>query len=139
AVGGERDVGRVQLLAIPQLAGHLLVLLVERLAVVRELAATDLGGAAGPDLRELVRIRERLPRGRDEVRVAALEDRLGLREVADAARGHDRRLEAGLAHRAADRRRERDVATKRPALVGVDRRHALVAGAAGVRVRRPAD
>ena len=42
----ERDVGLVERVAIPQLAGHLLVLLVERLAVVRELAAADLGAAA---------------------------------------------------------------------------------------------
>src|SRR5690606_3870945 len=66
-------------------------------------------------------------------------DRFGLREVADATGGDDRRREPGLAHRVPDGRRERDVATERAALVGVDRRHALVAGPAGVRVRGPAD
>src|SRR5690606_2698935 len=47
--------------------------------------------------------------------------------------------EPGTAHGGADRRRDRGVAPERPARVGADRRHALVAGAAGVRVRRPAD
>src|SRR5437773_791421 len=42
AVTGERDVGGVERVAVPQLAGHLLVLLVERFAVVGELAAPDL-------------------------------------------------------------------------------------------------
>src|SRR5437868_324890 len=77
AVAGERDVGRIERIAIPQLARHLLVLLVERLAVVGELAAPDLAAAALADLAEPVRVREALARRCDEVGVAARQDRLG--------------------------------------------------------------
>src|SRR5262245_31469307 len=55
-IARERDVGRVELDAIPQLAGDLLVLLVERLAVVRELAAPDLAAATLADLQPPVRL-----------------------------------------------------------------------------------
>src|SRR5207302_6578155 len=67
------------------------------------------------------------------------EVRFGLREVADAAGGDDRRVEACGAHVLADPRGERNVARERAARVGVDRRHALVTGAPGVRVDGPAD
>src|SRR5213078_3219649 len=83
AVAGERDVGGVERVAVPQLAGDLLVLLVERLAVVGELAAPDLVAAALADLEEPVGIGQALARRRDQVGLAALEDRLGLRELAD--------------------------------------------------------
>src|SRR6185369_3034931 len=69
----------------------------------------------------------------------ALEHGLGLVELADAAGGDDRRLPPGAAHRRANRRGEVDVAAERAVGVAVDRRHAFVAGAPGIWVRRPAD
>src|SRR5262245_37103119 len=102
AVGGERDVGRVERVAIPELAGDLLVLLVEGFAVVGELAAPDLGAAAFADLGEPVRIGEALARRGDEVGLAAREQALGLREFADAAGRDHRRRQAGRAHGRAD-------------------------------------
>src|ERR1044071_3437436 len=73
AVAGERDVGRVELLAIPQLARHLFVLLIERLAVVGELTAADLLAAALAHLEEPVGVGQTLTRRCDDVGVAALE------------------------------------------------------------------
>src|SRR3979409_1994910 len=85
AVAGERDVGGVELVAIPQLAGDLLVLLVERLAVVGELAAPDLVALALADLEEPVGVGQALARRGDQVGLTAREDGLGLRELADPA------------------------------------------------------
>src|SRR5690606_1036501 len=68
----------VEPFAIPALAGHFLVRLVERLAVVREEAAPDLVPASAPDLQEPIGIGERLPRRRDDVGIAARKDLLGL-------------------------------------------------------------
>src|SRR5690242_21014445 len=48
--------------AIPELAGHRLVALIEALAVVRELAAADEVTQAEPDLAEPVGVREGLAR-----------------------------------------------------------------------------
>src|SRR6185436_5871474 len=93
AVGRERDARGVELIAIPQLARHLLVLLVERLAVVGELTATDLGATALPDLGEPVGVGEALARRCDDVGLAAREQLLGLAELADPAGGDHRRLE----------------------------------------------
>ena len=71
--------------------------LVETFAVVRELAAANLGAAAELDLQEPVGVGEALPRGGHDVGLAGGQDGLGLGEVVDATRGHDRRGEAGLA------------------------------------------
>src|SRR3954462_14548641 len=109
AVAGERDVRRIELFAIPQLAGHLLVLLIERLAVVGELAAPDLVAAALAQLAEPVGVGKALARGRDDVGLAALENLLGLGELADAAGGDHRGLEPSAADRRADRPRQADV------------------------------
>src|SRR5713226_5491428 len=119
AVARERDrrVPRVEF-PVPELAGDLLVALVEALAVVRELAPAHELAVARADLPEPIGIGERLARRRDEVGLAALEDPLRLLEGRDAAARHDGRRVAGLAHRAADRGGERDVAAERAACVG---------------------
>ena len=91
AVAGEADPGVVELHAIPELAGDLLVVLVERLAVVGELAAAHEVAVAQPDLAEPVGIGQRLARGGDEVGLALGQDRLGLLEGADATARHHRR------------------------------------------------
>src|SRR6266404_5623265 len=83
--GGERRrlpsrARRVDLHAVPELARHLLVLLVQALAVVGELAAPHEGAVAEADLPEPVGIGQRLARGADEVGLAALEDALRLLE-----------------------------------------------------------
>src|SRR5207247_2548674 len=65
---------------VPELARHLLVALIEALAVVRELAASHLGPEAEPDLPEPVGVGERLTGGADEVGLAAAENALGLLE-----------------------------------------------------------
>src|SRR5207253_9844551 len=101
-----------------QLARHLLVLLVQALAVVGELAAPHEGAVAEADLPEPVGVGQRLARGADEVGLAALEDALRLLEGADAAAGDDGRVEAGLPDGPADARGQRHVAGERPALVG---------------------
>ena len=104
------------------------MLLIERLAVVRELAAPDLGAAAqraasrtsrdprasaAPTATKSASPRARMPSACANSPMPPAVD--------------DRRREARAAHRRADRRRERHVARERPARVGVDRRHALVA------------
>src|SRR5919205_240816 len=91
AVACERDAGLVEALAIPELAGDLLVRLVERLAVVGVVAAAHLGAPARQRLEEPVGVGQRLARGADDVRVAAPQKLLGQLERADAARGDDRR------------------------------------------------
>src|SRR5713226_160329 len=120
AVARERDrrVTRVEF-PVPELAGDLLVALVEALAVVRELAPAHELAVARADLPEPIGIGERLPRRRDEVGLAALEDPLRLLEGRDAAARHDGRRVAGLATPVVtDRGGERDVAAERAACVG---------------------
>src|SRR5262249_17383751 len=136
AVGSERDIWRLEVETIPKFARHLLVLLIEGLAVVRELAAPDRGTVTGAKLQEPVRIGERLARGRHEIGVSALENRLGLRELAEPTSRDDRRGKPGRAHRRTDRSCELGVAREWSARVGIDRRHALVARLPGVRVCR---
>src|SRR5262249_54730722 len=63
AVFGLLDAGLVERDAVPELARHLLVLLVEAFAVIRELADADFLAAAEPDLQEPVGVGERLARG----------------------------------------------------------------------------
>src|SRR3990172_2554999 len=65
-------------LPIPELAGDLLVALVEPLAVVRELAAAHEVAVPEADLPEPVGVGKRLPRRRHAVRFATLEDGLRL-------------------------------------------------------------
>src|SRR5215510_5250253 len=133
AVAREPDlgVGRIER-PIPELARHLFVALVEPFAVVRELAAPDLIAVPEADFPEPVGIGKGLTGGRHAIRLTLLQNRLGLIERRDAAARHDRRLPSGVADRAADRGGQRDVAAERAALVRDDRRHALVAGRAGV-------
>src|SRR5580698_4153369 len=64
AIRGELDVGLVELHPIPQLARDLFVLLVERFAVVGELAAPDRIAATAPQLFPPIGIGERLARRR---------------------------------------------------------------------------
>src|SRR5207248_10353349 len=85
AVARQARVGRVDLHAVPELARHLLVLLIQALAVVGELAAPHEGTVAEADLSEPVGIGQRLARGADEVGLAAVEDAFRLLEGADAA------------------------------------------------------
>ena len=82
--------GLVERLSVPQLARHLLVHLVEALAVVGERAPADLVAAPEPHLQEPVGIRKRLPRRADDVGRAGREDLLRLLEGVDAP-GHDDR------------------------------------------------
>src|SRR5262249_17118356 len=124
---------------IPELARHLLVALIEALAVVRELAASHLAPEAEPDLPEPVGVGERLTRGADEVGLAAAENALGLLERMDASAGHDGRHVTGRANGAANRGGQRHVPSERPPLVAEHRRHALVAGDAGVGIDGLAD
>src|SRR6267143_2777451 len=126
-------VARVEL-PVPELAGDLLVALVEPFAVVRELAAAHEVAVAEADLPEPVGVGERLARRRDAVRLTALEDPLRLLEGRDAAARDDGRRMAGLTDRAADRRGERHVATERAPRVGEQRGHALPARLARVRI-----
>src|SRR5262245_5015482 len=107
AVAGEPDrrIGGIEL-PIPELAGDLLVALVEALAVIREFAAPHEGTVAEPDLPEPVRIGEALARRGHTIGLAALQDALGLLERRDAAAGHDRCRQAGFADGPADRRGE---------------------------------
>ena len=60
------DRGAVAEVAIPQLAGHLLVLLVEAFAVVGEQAAAHFVATAQPHLLPPIGVGEALPRGGDE-------------------------------------------------------------------------
>src|SRR5258708_1965541 len=76
---GDQSPG-LALWVIPELAGHGLVALVERLAVVGELAAADLVAASQAHLGEPIGIGEALARRRDDVGVAARERRLRERE-----------------------------------------------------------
>src|SRR6267143_6052521 len=122
-------VARVEL-PVPELAGDLLVALVEPFAVVRELAAAHERAVAEADLPEPVGVGERLTRRRDAVRLAALEDPFGLLEGRDATARDDERRVTGLAHGAADRRGERHVAAERAPRVREHRGHALGAGLA---------
>src|SRR5829696_8933360 len=85
AVGGERDAGLREPLAVPELAGDLLVRLVERFAVVGVGAAPHLRAAPLAGLEEPVGVRERLARGADDVGVAAPQNLLGQLEGPDAA------------------------------------------------------
>ena len=62
-----------------------------------------------------------------------------LLERRDTAARHDGRRVARVAERSADRRGQRHVAAERPARVGEDRRHTLVARLARVRVDRLTD
>ena len=71
AIAAAGNIRLVERLAIPQLARHLLVHLVEPLAVVRERAAPDAVAVTLLDLQEPVGIGERLPRGADRVGLAA--------------------------------------------------------------------
>src|SRR5438034_7679273 len=77
-----------------------------------------------------------LPRGRHAVRLPPFQDPLRLLERRDTAARHDGRRVARVAERSADRRGQRHVAAERPARVGEDRRHTLVARLARVRVDR---
>src|SRR5262249_46845615 len=79
-VARERHIRCVESFAVPQLTGHLLVLGIERLAVVRELAATDARTLTCAHLQPPVGIRETLPRGGDDVGFASHEDALDLFE-----------------------------------------------------------
>src|SRR5512132_2058523 len=83
--GIELDVRLVEGFAIPQLAGDLLVLLIERLAVVGVFAAPHLGAAAELDLEEPIGVGQGRARHADDVGVSVREDGLGLLECADAA------------------------------------------------------
>src|SRR5687768_1542360 len=77
SVGGEAygGIGAIEV-AVPQLARHLLVVLVQPLAVVRELAAPDEVTVAEVNLAVPVGVREALTRGGDDVGLAALENAL---------------------------------------------------------------
>src|SRR5690606_31087503 len=75
-VAREHDIGRVEILAIPQLAGDLFVPGIERFAVIGELAAADLGAASEPHLQPPVGIGEALAGGGDDVGLLLAEDRL---------------------------------------------------------------
>src|SRR2546425_3244620 len=139
SVARQARLRRVDVHAVPQLAGHLLVLLVEPLAVVGELAAPHEVAIAEADLPEPVGIGQRLAGGADEVRVAALEDGFRLLERPDAAAGDDGGVAARLADGAADARGQRHVAAEGAARVGQHGRHALVARAPRVGVDGLAD
>jgi hypothetical protein len=121
------------------LAGHLFVLLVERLAVVRKLAAPHGRALARAHLREPVRVRERLPRAGHDVAVALGERALGEREAVDAACAHDGDGESCVAEGRADRSAVVQVATEGAARVRAHRGHALVPARTGVRIRGVAD
>ena len=104
--------------AIPQLARHLPMTLIERFAVVGERAAAHLAAEAEPDLAEPVGIGQRLARRADDVGGAGGEDRFGLVERMDAAGDDDRRVEAGVAHAPVGCARDvGDVAAERSACV----------------------
>src|SRR5262245_36229599 len=133
------DARLVQRLAVPELAGDLVVLLVERLAVVRVFTHPHLGPAPEVDLPEPVRVGEALARKADDVGLSLREQRLGLVEPVDAAGDDHRRREARRPHRRPDRRGRIDVAAERAALVRYVLGHALVAARAGVGIRGPAD
>src|SRR5687768_14289913 len=134
-VGGERDGGiRAIEIAVPQLAGDLLVMLVQPLAVVRELASAHQMAVAEVNLAEPVGVREALAGGSHDVGLAALEDALRLLEGHDAAAGDDRCVETRFAHGGADGGGERHVAPEGAACVRDDGGHALVPGLAGVRI-----
>src|SRR5436309_12475256 len=96
AVARQAHVGRVEPHAVPELASHLFVLLVQALAIVGELATPHQMTIPQADLPKPVRIGQRLARGADEVGLAALQDALSLLEGADAAAGDDGRVAAGL-------------------------------------------
>src|SRR5919108_5265883 len=117
AVGGQVHVGGVELHAIPELAGDLLVVLVEAFTVIGELAAPHEVAEAETNLAKPVGIRERLPGSGHEIGFTAREDALGLVERPDAAAGDDWRGEAGVAHRAADPRGQRHIAAEGTTLV----------------------
>src|SRR5512145_3372273 len=140
AIGRHGD-GRIagHELPVPELAGHLLVPLIEPLAIVGELAAPHEVTEAQPDLPEPVGVGETLARGAHEVGLATAQDALGLLEGVDAAAGDDRGVGADLTYGPADGGGQRDVATEGPALVGEHRGHALVARLSRVRIDRLAD
>ncbi len=118
---------------------HLLVLLVEPFAVIGELALPHRVAAAQGQFEEPVGIGERLARRGDDVARAVGEHPLGHGETMDAARADDRRVASGGAHRRADRRGGRDVASERALLVGEMLRHALIAAGPGIGIGRVAD
>src|SRR5919197_6374071 len=79
-VGRQRDAGFVEKRAIPELAGHLLVTLIQTFAVIRELAAPHVAAESEPNLHEPIGIGQRLACRTDEVCFTAGEDRFGLVE-----------------------------------------------------------
>ena len=115
------------------------MLLVEPFAVVGVLAAAHFGTAAQPHLLPPIRVGEALTGRRDEVRIAALQDRFGLCKVADAAGGDDRRGVSRGANGAADGRGKWHVAAEGADRVAPHGWHALVAGGSRVGVRGLAD
>ena len=126
-------------LAVPKLARDTLVFLVESLAVVGELAASDRLPPPHEHLQKPIGVREGLPGSGYDVGFFMLQNPLGELEGRDASRSNDGRRSAGLRERCFDGRGKRHIASKWTGGVGVHRRHAFVAAATGVRVDGPAD
>src|ERR1700733_1757283 len=124
---------------VPQLAGDLLVFLVEAFAIIGVFADPHLIAQAETDFVKPIGIGQRLERRGDDVAHAARQIVFRHFEVVNATGAHYRCLASGVAHRAAHRRGRRGVSPERPALGGNILRHALVAARAGIGINRVSD
>src|SRR5579871_4660635 len=109
--------------------------LVQRLTIVRVHAQPYLFAVSAGYFSKPVRIGQRLPGESYDVSSFRSQTRFGLLEIMDTPCRDHRRHQPLLPERRANPCRCGKISTKRPDLIGVIRRHALVAAAACVRIR----
>src|SRR5215471_7385998 len=113
--------------------------LVQSLTVVGKHAAVDLRSPPQLHFQPPIRVRQRLARRADDIRLPAPQDPLGLVEAVDAAGGNHRRGKTRRAHRLPDLLGTRNVTTEGTGSADVDGGHALKPALTGVGVSRLAD
>jgi len=112
---------------------------IERFAIIGIETNSDGGARSGPYLAKPIGICERLSGDAHDIRIAFVEPGFGLCEAVYATTADDWRLKTRCADRLSQRVYCHSIAPERALFIRVVLRHALVAAAAGVRIRSLAD
>src|SRR5580704_11862351 len=135
AVGRSRRPGLLQIDSVPQLAGHLSMALIERLAVVGVLAQPHLPAPAQANLEKPVGIGKRLAGESHDVAGALPERGFGLLKIVNSSGDDDGRAMAARPNRGADPRRGLQISPVGSDGVQVVAGHTFVTARSGVWIR----
>src|SRR5579872_5018754 len=139
AVPASLNAGFVEPLFIPELTRYLLMLLIERFAVIGKLTGANLGASAGGDLQRPIWIGERLTGGADDVANAVPQPSLRHLELMNPACANDRGIKTNLTYGVPDRFGRSRVAAKRAPRIRDILRHTFIAAGTGIGVGGGAD